>query len=121
MRSGLKCKAEGRWSGISGGDDVELWLICAYLRFWTSRNSPSLEPIHLSEGWSGYPRRDQGYKVSCLTGHRRQQTQHNDLEHNVKNHLDISVLLRFRSIDDPSSFNVQESILARLDTVIWAI
>ena len=24
-RSGLECKAERRWSGISGGYDVELW------------------------------------------------------------------------------------------------
>ncbi|KAI0271849.1 hypothetical protein BGY98DRAFT_936980 [Russula aff. rugulosa BPL654] len=45
------------------------------------------------------------------------KTQHNnDSEHNVNNHLDISVLPQFWGINDP--FNVRESILARPHTEI---
>lgn len=39
--------------------------------------------------------------------------QHNDSEHNVNNHLDVSVLPLFRTSYQPSTFNVRASILAR--------
>ena len=42
------------------------------------------------------------------------KAQHNNLEHNVNNHLNVSVLPKLRSIYDP--FKVQESILARPHT-----
>ena len=52
-RSGLERKVKRRWSGITGGYDVELWLIGVLLL----RETRISEPNYLSEGWRGYPSR----------------------------------------------------------------
>ena len=110
-RSGLECKAERRWSGISGGYDVELWPFGVLsLQSIPRVQNPTIS-VRAGEGILGE------VKVTRSPVSPTDKTQHNnDSEHNVNNHLDISVLPQFRSINDP--FNVRESILARPHTEI---
>jgi hypothetical protein len=113
-RSGLDCKAERRWSGISGSYDVELWPIGVLSLQSIPRVQNPTIPVRAGEGILGE------VKVIRPPVSPTDKTKHNNnSEHNVNNHLDISVLPQFRSINDP--FNVRESILARPHTEIVAL
>jgi hypothetical protein len=86
-RSGLECKAERRWSGISGGYDVELWPFSVLSLQSIPRVQNSTISVRAGEGILGE------VKVTRSPVSPADKTQHNnnDSRHNVNNHLDISV------------------------------
>jgi hypothetical protein len=116
-RSGLECEAKHRWSGISGDYDVELWLIGVLSLQATPRVQNPTILVRAGRDILGE------VEVTRCPISPIDRAQHNNSEHNVNNHLDVSVLPKFRSIYDP--FNVQEPILARpharRDCVIWPL
>jgi hypothetical protein len=107
IRSGLNdlnCEAKRRWSGISGDYDAERWVIGVL----SLRATPRVQnPIISVRAGGGIP--GEVY-VTRSPVSPTDRTQHNNSEHNVNNHLNVSVLPHFRSIYDPC--NVRESILA---------
>jgi hypothetical protein len=113
MRSGLndlncEARAKRRWSGISGDYDAERWVIGVLSLQATPRVQ---NPTISVRAGGGIPGEVHVTRSPVSPTHR---TQHNNSEHNINNHLDVSVLPPFRSIYDP--FNVRELILARSHT-----
>jgi hypothetical protein len=84
-RSGLECKAERRWSGISGGYDVELWPFSVLSLQSIPRVQNSTISVRAGEGILGE------VKVTRSPVSPTDKTQHNNDSDNVNNHLDISV------------------------------
>ena len=85
-----RVQSDRRWSGISGKLDDERR--CRTTRTLTYRRSFKFTPNRLSEGRRGNPRGGQGYKISCFADRE------NESECTINDHLDVSVLLRFRSV-----------------------
>jgi hypothetical protein len=104
----LNCEAKRRWSGISGDYDAELWVIGVLSLRATPRVQNPTISVRAGGGIPGE------VYVTRSPVSPTDRTQHNNSEHNVNNHLNVSVLPYFRSIYDP--FNVRESILARPHT-----
>ena len=98
-RSGLECKAERHWSGISGGYDVEFWPFGVL----------SLQPIPRVQNPTISVRAGEDIlgevKVTRSPVSPADKTQHNnnDSRHNVNNHLDISVPPQLGVLVTPST------------------
>ena len=98
-RSGPECKAKRRWSGISGDYDVELCLIGILSLQATPRVQKPTIWVRTGGGILGEVKVTRSPVLPPTD-----RIQHNNSEHNVNNHLDASVLPKFRGIYDP--FNV---------------